>query len=91
MEGSYPPKYTQSTLTTEGIRDMIDTMLDPDGVLVADDHPALAHLQAEGGFDPAKAVRWVRLDREMVRAACVTLVRNGFGLTTPPDSSGPSA
>ncbi len=85
-ESQKPPKYTQANIGTEGIKDIIDYVLDPDGVLVADDHPIIEFLQSAGRLDPTKASRWVRLDRELVQASCAALIDEGFGLSVQADN-----
>ncbi len=80
-EPQAPQQYTQANIGTEGVRDIIDCALDPDGVLVADDHPIIELLQSAGRFDPAKARRWVRLNRELVQASCTALINDGFDLS----------
>lgn len=85
-ESQKTPKYTQANIGTEGVRDIIDYALDPDGVLVADDHPIIELLQSAGRFDSAKARRWVRLNRELVQASCTALINDGFGLSVQADN-----
>lgn len=83
-------KYHQSNLQTEGIRDVIDSLIDADGVLVEVDHPILELLQSAGRFDPIKARYWVRLDRELVQASCTALINDGFGLVRIPETGSTS-
>lgn len=76
-------RYTQSNLETEGIRDIIDCSLDPDGVLVEEDHPIVELLQGAGRLDMKKIKRWIRLERHVVRSCSTALINDGFGLVRP--------
>lgn len=78
-------RYTQSNLHTEGIKDVIDYGLDPDGVLVEEGHPIIALIHATPNLlDLPSLKRWIRLERPMVRACCTALINDGFGLERDP-------
>jgi len=55
-----------SDVGQSGIRDVLDYALDPDRVLVEENHPILK-LIPPAQFDVSQAKRWIAVDRQLIR------------------------
>lgn len=72
-------KYTWSNLESQGILDVLEAGIEPECVLVAEDHPLIVALEGETEGERIRYDRWIRLERSLVQACCDTLARDGFG------------
>jgi hypothetical protein len=85
------PLYNSENVDKEGIRDVLDYALDKDGVLVHVDHPILEVIKENPELFPVNldaAKRWIRLERELVKACCARLHENSADLTENPETTG---